>query len=244
VINSDGSGLKGYDVGVRDAEYYMMAGFGKSDRVLFMLYAEKIRPGGQDQRTGARLVQVNLESGAVEILADKIRKPYAASMGSEATESAKASGAGLIAYIQYDEATSREVLTVLNPETLEKQPVYPEDSVTAFRWNKSGDKLAFLTAGSRLGIYSPSEGRIMQIRELAGAGYDLRWPTQGLEWTADGRLILRRLEGEVSSICLLDASLTEQKAIRLPFETYYASRLWSAGKYALIENTERHHLGG
>jgi hypothetical protein len=244
VINSDGSGLKGYDVGVRDAEYYMMAGFGKSDRVLFMLYTEKIRPGGQDQRTGARLVQVNLESGAVEILADKIRKPYAASMGSEATESAKASGAGLIAYIQYDEATSREVLTVLNPETLEKQPVYPEDSVTAFRWNKSGDKLAFLTAGSRLGIYSPSEGRIMQIRELAGAGYDLRWPTQGLEWTADGRLILRRLEGEVSSICLLDASLTEQKAIRLPFETYYASRLWSAGKYALIENTERHHLWG
>jgi hypothetical protein len=222
----------------------MMAGFGKSDRVLFMLYTEKIRPGGQDQRTGARLVQVNLESGAVEILADKIRKPYAASMGSEATESAKASGAGLIAYIQYDEATSREVLTVLNPETLEKQPVYPEDSVTAFRWNKSGDKLAFLTAGSRLGIYSPSEGRIMQIRELAGAGYDLRWPTQGLEWTADGRLILRRLEGEVSSICLLDASLTEQKAIRLPFETYYASRLWSAGKYALIENTERHHLWG
>jgi hypothetical protein len=133
-------------------------------------------------------------------------------------------------------------LTVLDPETLGKRQVCPEDSIAGFRWNKAGDKLAFLTADSSLGVYSIVEGKIVEIKEVTG--YDLRWPTQALEWTTDGRLVLRKLAGEASSICLLDENLTEQKAIRLPFSTYYASRIWSAGKYAVVENTERHQLWG
>jgi len=238
VINSDGSGLKGYDLGIRDADYYLFISFGESNRVLFLVCTAKIKPGSKDRRAGARLLRVNLESGQVDVLADQIRKPYVASMPPEDM----ASGAGRIAYIQYDEATSREILTVLDLGTLEKQTVYPEDSVTAFRWNKSGDKLAFLTASSRLGVFSFAEGRVAQIQEITG--YDIRWPSEALEWTSDGQLILRKLEGEVSSICLLDANLTEQKAIRLPFSSYFASRIWSAGQYAIVEDTERHQLWG
>jgi tricorn protease-like protein len=152
------------------------------------------------------------------------------------------SEAGLVAYIQYDQAMSREILTVLDPETLEKRQVYPEDSVTAFHWNKYGDKLAFLTASSRLGVYSAAEGRVVQIKEITG--YDLRWPSQALEWTSDGQLILRKLEGDVSSICLLDSNLEEQKAIRLPFSTFYAAKFRSVGRYAIVIDTENHQLWG
>ena len=238
VINSDGSGLKGYDLGIVDADYYLIIGFGESERSLFLLCTGKIKPGSRYQRAGARLLQVNLESGQVETLDDRIRKPYAASLPPEAMTSE----AGLIAYIKYDEVMSREILFVLNLETLEKHRVYPEDSVVGFRWNKSGDKLAFLTTNSKLGFYSTVEGKIVQIKELAG--YDLRWPSQALEWTSDDRLILRKLEGKVSFICLLDANLIEQKAFRLPFTTYYAAQIWSAGKYAIVENTENHQLWG
>jgi hypothetical protein len=49
---------------------------------------------------------------------------------------------------------------------------------------------------------------------------------------------------EVSSICLLDENLKEQKAIRLPFSTSYAARFWSAGKYAIVEDSERRQLWG
>jgi hypothetical protein len=238
VINSDGSGLKGYDLGIQDTDYYLTIGFGESDRSLFLLCTAKIKPGNKDQRVGARLLRVNLESGQVETLADQIRKPYAASMPPEAMTSE----AGLIAYIYYDEAISREILTVLDPETLEKQPVYPEDSVTCFRWNGRGDKLAFLTADSMLGVYSTAESKIIQIKKLTG--YDLRWPSQALEWASDDRLILRKLEGQISSICLLDANLTEQKAIPLPFATYYTVQIWSAGKYAIVENNENYQLWG
>jgi hypothetical protein len=221
-----------------DADYCLIMGFGKSGQSLFLLCTARIKPGNKDQRVGARLLRVNLESGQVETLADQVRKPYVASMPPEAITSE----AGLIAYIHYDEALSREILTILDPETLEKHLVYPEDSVTCFRWNRSGDKLAFLTANSLLGVYSTAEGKIIQIKELAG--YDLRWPSQALEWASDDRLILRKMEGEVSFICLLDANLTEQKAIRLPFSTFYPAKFRSAGRYAIVIDTENHQLWG
>jgi hypothetical protein len=238
LVNSDGSGLKGYDLGIPDVEYYQPVGFGESERTLFLLCPEKIKPGNGDKRAGARLLRVDLESGRVETLADQIRKPFFASMPLET----RASELGTIAYLHFDEASSREALTVLDPETLEKLPVYPEDSIIGFRWNKAGDRLAFLTADSKLGIYSLTEKQVVKIAELKG--YDLRWPAQALEWTSDNRLILRKIEGEVSSLCLLDANLAEQRAVRLPFSSHYASRIWSAGNYAIVGDEERHELWG
>ncbi|MFZ2053104.1 MAG: hypothetical protein WAU81_02795 [Candidatus Aminicenantales bacterium] len=239
VINSDGSGLKGYDLGIPDADYYMIIGFAKSGRALFLFCTAKIKPGSKDQRGGARLLRVNLESEEVEVLADQIRKPYLASMPAGAGMTSRA---GLIAYAQYDEESSRDILAVLDPDTLEKHRVYPEDSVTGFRWNMAGDRLAFLTSRSKVGVYSVAEQKVIKIKELKG--YDLRWPSQALEWTSDGRLILRKIEGEILYVCILDTNMTEQKAIRLPFTTYYAARIWSAGKYTIVENSENHELWG
>ncbi|MGB7294753.1 MAG: ABC transporter permease [Candidatus Aminicenantales bacterium] len=238
VINSDGSDLRGYDLGIPELEHCFFISFGTSYRALYLPCTIKNRPGGNDQHGGARLLRVSLETGQVETLAEHVRKPYAASAAMEAL----ASGTGLIAYLHFEEALPREILTVLNPETLEEHQVYPEDSVTGLRWNAAGDKLAFLTASSMLGVYSTAERKIVQLKKLAG--YDLRWPSQALEWTSDDRFILRKLEGESSQICLLDANLTEQKAIRLPFTTYYTARIWSAGTYAVVEDTERHQLWG
>ena len=239
VINSDGTGLRGYDLDVPDAEYYLSIGFENTGQALYLFCTTKLKPGSQDQRVGAMLLRVNLQSGQVETIADQIRKPYMTSMAPEAMTSET----GSIAFIQHDDATSREILIVLNPETLERRQVYAEDSVTAFRWNKAGNKLAFLTGKSVLGVYSAAEDKIIRNKELSG--YDLRWPSQALEWALDGRLLLRRMEKwEVSSICLLDANLTEQKAIQLPFATSFAARIWSAGKYAIVENSENHQLWG
>jgi ABC-type transport system involved in multi-copper enzyme maturation permease subunit len=236
VVNSDGSGLQGYDLGIPDADNYLVISFGESERSLFLVCTTKIKPGNGDQRAGAKLFRVNLESGEVQILADGIRKPYLASVPRESMTSE----AGRTACIQYDEAVSKEILVILDPETSEKHRVYAEDSVAGFRWNKSGDKLAFLTDKSMLGVYSAGEGKIVQNKKLAG--YDLRWPSQALEWASDDRLILRKLERDVSFICLLDANLNEQKALRLPFATFYPAKIWSAGNYAVVEDTENHQL--
>jgi ABC-type transport system involved in multi-copper enzyme maturation permease subunit len=237
-INSDGSDLRGYDLGIPDAEHYRFISFGESERTLFLLCTIKIKPGSRDQQAGAKLLRVSLESGRVETLAEQIRKPYAASMPTEAITS----GTEIIAYVHFNEAMSREILTVLDPETLEKRQVYPEDSVVGFRCNKGGDKLAFLTANSMLGVYATIEDKVVQTKELIG--YDLRWPSQALEWTPDDQLILRKSEGELSYLCILNTNLTEHKAIRLPFMTYYPAKIWTAGNFVIVEDTERHRLWG
>jgi hypothetical protein len=207
-----------------------------SIQFLFLVCTIKIKPGSKDQQGGARLLRVNLESGQVETLSAQIRKPYAATASREALTSR----AGLIAYLHYDGATSRETLTILNPETLEEQQVHLEDSVTGFRWSADGDKLGFLTQASELGIFSVPELKVAKLKEVKG--YDLRWPSQAMEWSRDNRLILRRLEGKDSLICLLDAELEEQKAMPVPFTTRYPAPIWSAGKYVIVEDTERHQL--
>jgi hypothetical protein len=235
-IKSDGTGLRGYGLGIPDVYYDYILGFGDSDRALLLLSVARAKDVDAHGRQVVKLLRLDLESGKVETLA-VVRKTWFAFM-----PALRATKPERFAFIQYDEATAGEHLAIYNPETREMTQVYAEESVTGFRWNKAGDRLAFLTAGSKLGIYSRDEKRIVRIAEMKG--YDLRWPSAALEWTSDDRLILRRVEGEGSSMCILDANLAEQKSIRLPFDTYYASRFWSVGHYAIVENTEKHELWG
>jgi hypothetical protein len=236
-IKSDGTGLRGYDLEIPDVYLNYILGFGDSDRALLLLCHARAKDVDAHGRQVANLLRLDLESGQVETLAE-VRKTWFAFMPAARETSLTEQ----LAFIQYDEATAGEYLAVYDPEAREITPVYHEDSVKGFRWNKAGDKLAFVTAGSRLGIYSPAEKQVIKMAELKG--YDLRWPSQALEWMSDDRLILRRVEGEGSSMCILDANLVEQKSLRLPFNNKYASRFWSTGKYAIVENTEKHELWG
>ena len=238
VINSDGSNLKGYDLGIENARFYMSIAFADSGQALYILFAPRIKPGGNDQRAGVSLIRTDLDSGMTELIADEIRRPDLSFLQA----AGRMSGTDQIVYIAHDGALSRDILTVLDSGSLEKRKVQLEDSVTCFRLNKAGDRLAFLTSRSDLGIYSLTEQNVVRIREVKN--YDLRWPSQALEWTQDSRLILRRLEEKDSYICLLNADLKEQKSIRLPFLTYYPVRIWSAGNNVIVEDAQRHQLWG
>jgi hypothetical protein len=185
------------------------------------------------------LLKVDLESGQAETLVAMIRKPYLASSSPAVDWRSKT---GLIAYVKYDEELSRDIFEILDSEKAEKGQVYAEDSVTGFRWNTAGSKLAFLTAESKLGIYSVAEKRVVKIAQLKG--YDLRWPSRGFCWTQDDQIVLRKLQGEISYLCILDDNLTEQKTIRLPHASYYPNRIWSVGNYIVVEDTERQQLWG
>ena len=236
-IKSDGTGLRGYDLEIPDVYFDHILGFGDSDRALLLLCFARAKDVDAHERQVAKLLRLDLESGQVETLAE-VRKTWFAFMPA----ARETSLTERLAFIQYDEARAGEYLAVYDAEAREITLVYHEDLVKGFRWNKAGDKLAFLTAGSKLGIYSPAEKQVVKMAELKG--YDLRWPSQALEWTSDDRLILRRVEGEGSSMCILDANFREQKALRLPFHTKYASRFWSTGKYAIVEDTEKYEIWG
>jgi ABC-type transport system involved in multi-copper enzyme maturation permease subunit len=232
VVNSNGSGLKGYELGNPDIGYCLRIWLDHSGRSAVLLCTRKIQP------VGAMLLMVDLPSGRVETIVEQIRRPYVVSM----TSSALTPATGLLAYLQFEESLSRESLTILDLRTLEKRQVYPEDSVTGFRWNPAGDELAFLTAGSKLGIYSVAENRVVRLAEMKG--YDLRWPSQAFAWAKDNRLVLRKIKGETSYLCFLNTELIEKTAVRLPFASSYPRQIWSTGNYAIIEVLERHQIWG
>ncbi len=236
LINSDGTGLRGYGLGMENARYYISIAFSDSGQSLYTLFTPRIETGKNDQRPGLSLIRTALDSGMTELIAEGIRRPDLSLLQG----AGRIPGKDQIVYIAHDEAQSKDILTVLDPGNLEKRRVQLEDSVIAFRSNKDGDRLAFLTSGSDLGVYSLPEQNVVWIREVKSD--ELRWPWAAFEWTADGRLILRKSEGEAPSICLLDADLKEQQAIRLPFTTYYPGPVWSAGNYVVVEYTARHQL--
>jgi ABC-type transport system involved in multi-copper enzyme maturation permease subunit len=238
LVHSDGSNLRGYDLGTRNARSYLSLVFGNSGQSLFLFFSPKLDPGSNARQAGASIMRVDLESGEATLLAEGIRRPYLSFWQQARSES----GADQIVYLSYDKGLSRDILTVLDSVSLVEQRIDLEDSVTCFRLNKAGDMLAFLTSRSKLGIYSLKDQGLVKIAEVKG--YDLRWPSEALEWTYDNRLILTKIEGKNSSICLLDTDLAEQKGYRFPFTSNKAERIWSAGNYIIVEDTERNQLWG
>jgi ABC-type transport system involved in multi-copper enzyme maturation permease subunit len=238
LIDSDGSNLRGYDLGTLDASSYFGMKFGSSGLSIFLFISPRYEPGNNNREKGVTLMRVDLETAKATVLAERIRRPYLSALPPIRSES----GADQIVYLSHDKELSRDILTILDAASLVEKRIDLDDSVTCFRLSKSGDKLAFLTSRSKLGIYSLKEQRLVKIAELTG--YDLRWPSQAIDWTFDGRLVLTKIEGEKSSLCLLDTNLAEQKAYRLPFTSNKAEKVWSAGNYIIVEDTERDQLWG
>jgi ABC-type transport system involved in multi-copper enzyme maturation permease subunit len=237
LIDSDGSNLRGYDLGVRNVNSYLSLVFENSGQSIFLFFSPKLEPGSNVRQAGASIMRVDLESGEATLLAEGIRRPYLSFW-----QPRPESETDQILYLSFDKVLSKDILTILDPRSLVERRIYSEESVICFRLNKAGNMLAFLTSQSYLGFYSLAENRLVRITELKG--YDLRWPSEAIKWTYDNRIILTKIEGENSSICLLDTDLAEQKGYRLPFSSNKAERIWSAGKYVVVEDTQRHQLWG
>ncbi|OGD23124.1 MAG: hypothetical protein A2W03_11735 [Candidatus Aminicenantes bacterium RBG_16_63_16] len=236
-VNADGTGLKGYSprwrrsLNLRKGMSCRILGFADSSRSILISPAPL---GKIFWEEGAKLLKVNVESGVVEVLAEHIHGPQLRPGEEGGREPA------LIAYIKDDRVRSLSTLTLLDAATLEKRDVYEAASIGGFRWNPAGDKLAFVTGKTKIGIYSVAENRLLELKEVAG--YDLRWPSASLDWALEDGVILRKLDKGVSSLSLLDGSLREQKTLQLPFSTRYSAQVLGGGRYAFVVNSEKHEL--
>jgi hypothetical protein len=142
--------------------------------------------------------------------------------------------------VDIDSPGSPGTLVLLNAVTLEKRDVYTAPSIEGVRWNPSGDKLVFVTEKTKVGVYSLAEDRVLEVKDLPG--YDFRWPTASLDWAGEDKLILRKLNMGVSLLTILNGRLREEREIALPFSTFYPARVWGAGHYAFVANTEKSQL--
>lgn len=223
-VNTDGTGLRGCAVDLPKGVSSRILGFADSNRSVLISAAPQGKTAWEE---GAKLLRVNLESGAVETLAERIHSPELQPGGKSAAVTS------LIAYIDDDRGRSVSTMRLLDAGTLEKRDIYEAASIDGFRWNPAGDKLAFVTGKTKLGVYSVAESRVLQLKEVAG--YDLRWPAASLDWALEDGLILRKQDRGVSMLAVLDGSLTDQKTIPLP--TPYPAQVLGGGQYAFVVNT-------
>jgi len=230
-VNTDGTGLTGRSVDLPKGVYSRILGFVDSSRSVLISAAPQGKTAWVE---GAKLLKVNLESSAVEVLVEHIHGPQLQPGGEGGPEPA------LIAYINVDRERSLSTLRLLNVVTLEKRDAYETSFIDGLSWNPAGDKLAFVAGKTKLGVYSVAENRLLQLKEESG--YDLRWPAASLDWALVDKIILRKLDKGVSSLSVLDGNLTEQKTIPLPFSTSYPAQVLGAGQYAFVVNSGQYEL--
>ncbi|MEW5901538.1 MAG: ABC transporter permease, partial [Acidobacteriota bacterium] len=172
-INTDGTGMKGYAVDLSKDGFSRILGFIDSNRYLLIADIPRGRAAWEE---GSKLLIVNLENGEVETLAEHThdaRLQPSAGLNSSPY---------LVAYVHFERGHRSSTLFLLDARTLEQRELYEGESITGFRWNQAGDKLAFVAAQTTLGIYSLAENKITQIKDLPG--YDFRWPSYFLDWVS------------------------------------------------------------
>jgi ABC-type transport system involved in multi-copper enzyme maturation permease subunit len=230
-VNADGTGLKGFSLDLPKGSFPWILGFADLGRSVLMSASPRRAAAWEE---GVRLLKANLDSGVVEILAEHTHEPkLQPGVGPDQQPS-------LIAYIDIDKARSLNTLRLLDSVTLRKWDVYASDSIQGFRWSPAGNKLAFVTQKTKIGIYFVPEDRVTVLKDMPG--YDFRWPSASLDWVEGGRLLVRKLDKGVGSLMLLDAGLTEQKTVPLPFSTHYPAQVWGAGHYALVTDIRTSQL--
>jgi ABC-type transport system involved in multi-copper enzyme maturation permease subunit len=232
-INADGMKLKGYAVNLPSSAYSRILGFVDSSRYVLISSTPQGKAGWQE---GAKLLRVDLESGAVETLTEHTHGAQLQSgAGSDPSKR-------LVAYAYSEGNASNQTLVILDALTLERREVYTAASINGLRWNQAGNKLAFVARPATVGIYSLAEGKITEIKDLPG--YDFRWPAYAFDWISGDQLAFRKFDKDISTLCFMDSNLTEWKTLRFPFQTYYTAQLRGAEHYAFVIDNERYQLWG
>lgn len=226
-MNSDGSEIRSLPLDMPQIRFIRLIGFsGSTDKVVLQCIRQV-----RTAESGASLLSIDLIQATVETLAANVRKPHLAAL----------SGKDLAVYIAFDEARGQEVLHIHDLQRGEKTEVVAADSIAAFSWTEEGGKLAVWTGKASLSIYSLTEKKIVQERDMKG--FDIGLPLASASWgPGDSRLILCRSEQEQRWICVLDEKLNEIKAIPFPWKTGDGLRLEAAGKEIFAWQYDRRQL--
>ena len=175
----------------------------------------------------------NPETEMQQILAEKISRPYEFSVSPRQD---------FLVYCYRNETESKEIFSLLNLNTLEKEEIYRDDFVVLRnpRWSEDGESLAFLIEKTKteffLGVYSLKEKRVVCSRDLSQDNPCLYIPR--IDWVfEDQKLALSdTCQGYVH---VLDGRLNEEKRIKKPDSLKDVYLLFGLEKGALLKELDR-----
>ncbi len=217
-MNSDGTGLKSQTVDFPPYKDLRFVAWPPSkDYVVVLL--EEIMP---KLRSIYKLIKVDLEGGAYQVLVENVITIYEMRV-SPAHDS--------LALAYRDQLEKREILLVLNLETLEKREVLKTSSLKlwAVKWNSGGDKILF-SREKEFWVYSLAENKAQRIG-WRSYSYEV-----GFDWLLDGkRLVLSiPVDGEYY-LQFLKEDFSEDKKIKIPYPIQGNIYLWGLDNKVLMK---------
>ncbi len=228
-VNTDGTGLKSYSLGMPDIYWVRFAGWIPDGQELLIF----INPDVRATERGSRLVRFNLATGATEVLAEHILRPAGGQLSQNR----------LIAFISRDEIEAVQVLTLLDIENREKWEIYRASSIDGSRWSEDGSRLAFLAEKHTLGMYSVTEKKITALREFKDVGFNFYGLS--LAWIFGGEaLVMGEFSERGGDLLLLNSDLSEKKTIPFPFAADLVRWIEGVDKSVVVYQKEKEELWG
>jgi ABC-type transport system involved in multi-copper enzyme maturation permease subunit len=206
-INSDGAELRSQPLDLPDIDWLNFVGWEISGRYLLISTLSKRGTAAANNT----LLSFDLETGRYQVLADDLRRPFAARVSP---------GRDFVVYCFYDEKAAQEVLAKTDLRSLAKEEIYRGGSIEMFRLNKGGDKIAFLAEKGKLGLYSFSEKKTIVMALYKPGQKPSR--VYSLDWVGgDNELVFGDNINSESCLRVFGTDLVEKKTIKIPFSLEY-----------------------
>jgi len=217
-INSDGSGLRNYKINIPDLGYMYCLGWTADNQHVILNVLEK---PSEDKSVRKRwLCKYSLETRAWQAFGENAWMTYVFGLspkGDKFGASSPAPGAQPPALSGPPSAVVRpEILSAYDLDTLARTDLLRAPSISQAVWDPGGAKIAFLSkGGTRLGIYSMAEGKVLSETALGPSLKNI--VDKSLSWAADGqKVVLTDLEGSRYILKIFDENLKHDKTYPIP----------------------------
>lgn len=229
-VNSDGTGLRDYQVDIPNAYFWSLHGWTSDNRHVLLTFRDII-PKEATKVPTWWLIKLSLETGAWQTFAENAMMTYALGLSPagdklgvtfRSPQHALPVPSKPRVYVY----TPPDTLAVFDLETLTRTDILKGRPFNDARWDPTGARIAFLTeAGKRLSVYSLAENRVSVEREIGAEFKDSNEDSlmRRINWADGGRkiAIIGRLDKQYV-LRLFDDKLAGEKIYPIPSSETFA----------------------
>lgn len=219
-INLDGTGLSGNPVAMDDIHDLDLVGWTRGNESLVMTRI----PSTGNPESEKKLVLFGLNDGKITVLAQSLRRPGRTRISPKGY---------VAAYVYFDENSNEEVLSLFDLALFSAFDICRASTVNNFKWSRDGKKIAYLSNGDTLEIYSLEEKAVQSSVKVA---IDI---TNKVEipfgWIfEDQKIVLFSGQGGNQNLQIFSRELIFEKQIEFPVSPVNVPVMVCLDKVALV----------
>ena len=176
------------------------------------------------KKVAERMIEVDLEKGAFQILFDDIRKSGYYKLQLSPTNN-------FLALEWLDHLENKQKLVLLNLKTLERKVIFEAEllKLWALKWSQDGKKIVFSRA-NELWVYFLDEDR---LKKISHRNYEHEI---GFDWLADNKRIalMVPVDGEYH-LSVLGENFKEEKRFKIPYPVEGPVYVWGLNNKVLMK---------